>query len=201
MKHIRTLLWVFVGLAFIGFIALSLPKKDNTSPIAVPVAGFNQGKNFTLTTHKNSIFNSQTDIPEGHFALIFFGFTHCPVICPTELQKFAVIMDILDPSLSEKLTPLFITIDPERDTVEVLKDYVPLFHPSIIGLTSDVKTIHRTLDDWKVYYTKVNDPDLSDYTMDHSTFAYLVDNKMTIHAIFKMSDSAEKIATFLETKL
>lgn len=194
MKNIRYALWGFVAIAFIGFIALNLPKKDqtNNTPI-MPIAGFNQGQHFTLTTHEDKTFNSDEKIKDGNYALIFFGFTHCPVICPTELQKFGEIMDGLSSNTAQKITPLFITIDPERDTVAVIKDYVPLFHEDIIGLTGNVETIHHILDEWKVFYTKVNDPQFTEYTMDHSTYAYLVDHNMSIKALFRMKNTPEQI--------
>lgn len=195
MKKLQFILWGVVALAFIGFIALSLPKKETpqSSSTAMPLAGFNQGSHFTLTDHNGNVFNSDEKIVSGHYALIFFGFTHCPVICPTELQKFAEIMDDLPAGIASKIQPLFITIDPERDTIKVLKDYVPLFHPSIIGLTGDINNVHNVLKSWKVFYTKVNDPEFTEYTMDHSTYAYLVDHNMTIKSLFRMKNTSGEI--------
>ncbi len=197
MKNIRYALWAFVALAFVGFIALNLPEQSeqDSNEVIAPLAGFNQGAHFTLTSHTGNEFNSDVEIKDGNYALIFFGFTHCPVICPTELQKFAEIMDELPTQTADKITPLFITIDPERDSVDALQQYVPLFHEKIIGLTGDVETIHTVLDDWKVFYTKVNDPQFTEYTMDHSTYAYLVDHNMTIKALFRMKNTSAQISS------
>ena len=202
MKNLRFVLWGVVALAFIGFFIISLPKKDTSlSSIAMPLAGFNQGTHFVLTDHHGDEFNSDDKITEGHYAMIFFGFTHCPVICPTELQKFAEIMDELPQDIAKRIHPLFITIDPERDTVEVLKDYVPLFHPSITGLTGNVKMLHDVLKSWKVFYTKVNDPEFTEYTMDHSTYAYLVDHNMTIKSLFRMKNTSDDIVANISKTL
>ena len=198
MKHLRIILWALAGTAFLVFIALALPR-DNQNTMSEtmsfqPVAGFNQGSDFQLTSHTGKVFDSRNDIHDDEYALIFFGFTHCPVICPTELQKFSETMDMLSDEAALKIKPLFITIDPERDTVDVMREYVPLFHPAIIGLTGDVATVHGILDEWKVFYSKVNDPQMNDYTMDHSTYSYLVDSDMKILSVFRMQATAEEIA-------
>lgn len=198
MKNIRIILWGVVAVSVLGFIFLGLPKKhENSNSHAVsiqPVAGFDRGSHFALTTQTGEEFNTQSDIPENGYALIFFGFTHCPVICPTELQKFAEVMDILPEDTASKISPLFITIDPERDSVDVMRGYVPLFHPSIVGLTGNVENVHAILNEWKVYFAKVDDPSMSSYTMDHSTYSYLVDHDMRILAMFRMNATAENIA-------
>jgi len=194
LKYLKYGLWALVAICFVGFIAVSLPVKKNTdiAPIQ-PIAGFNKGAHFKLTSHTGELFDSQKSFIDGDHALLFFGFTHCPVICPTELQKMAEILDGLPVDVAEKVKSLFITIDPERDTASVLKSYVPLFHENIIGLTGDPKNVKSVLGAWKVFYTKVNDPEFTDYTMDHSTYIYLVDHNMTIKAIYRMKNTPEQI--------
>lgn len=201
MKKIRIALWVLVAAAFTGFVIMNLPAKQtgDETPTIMPIAGFNKGAHFALTTHEGQPFDSTKDISEGEYGLIFFGFTHCPVICPTELQKFATIIDSLPADIAGKIHPTFITIDPERDTVEVLKDYVPLFHPKILGLTGDVEKVHAILNDWKVYFTKVDDPQFTEYTMDHSTYSYLVDADMNILGIYRMQNTEQQIVENIKT--
>ena len=197
MKHLRLALWVCVAIAVVGFIFINLPQEageTTTSSSMIPPAGFNQGAPFTLIDHNGDVFNSTERIAEGQYGLFFFGFTFCPVICPTELQKFSDIMDQLPTDVASKVTPVFITIDPERDTPQVLKDYVAHFHPSLIGVTGDVDKVHQVLNEWKVYYNKVDDPSLSEYTMDHSTYAYLVNHDMQIVALYRMNATAGQIA-------
>jgi len=194
MKNIRYALWILVAVALVGFIALNLPQKNTIESLEItPIAGFNQGSHFTLRDHNGDLYRSQNNIAEGEFALIFFGFTNCPVICPTELQKMAEILDDLPADKAAKIHPLFITVDPERDTVQTLADYVPLFHERIVGLTGRPANVWPVLDQWKVYYTKVDDPQFTEYTMDHSTYAYLVDDKMQIVALYRMKNTADQI--------
>ena len=103
-------------------------------------------------------------------------------------------MDMLPEHIANRVTPLFITIDPDRDTVETMQEYVSMFHPSIIGLTGNPQEVHKVLNNWKVYYSKVEDPSLNGYTMDHSTYSYLVDTNMNMLALFRMQATADDIA-------
>lgn len=199
MKKIRVGLWVLVVILAVGFIALNLPsKKSNEADISVGVAGFNQGAHFALIDQNGAPFDSAEKIIDGHYALLFFGFTHCPAICPTELQKMAEVMDSLSPDVAAKITPIFMTIDPERDTVDDMHRYVPQFHEKIVGLTGDVDAVHKTLKNWKVFYTKVNDPAYEEYTMDHSTYSYLVDQNMKIVALYRLKNTAAEITNSIE---
>lgn len=192
MRHFIWILCCIVVITLAAILYVDFPtENDSHSPINVHLQ---KGKHFTLTGHTGETYDSDNHIREGDYALIFFGFTHCPVICPTELQKFAQVMDLLPKETAAKIQPLFITIDPDRDTVEALAQYMPLFHPAILGLTGEVADIHRVLDDWKVYYKKIDNPDYSSYTMDHSTYAYVVDHTMAVRALFRMRTNAKDIA-------
>jgi protein SCO1/2 len=108
----------------------------------------------------------------GKLMLIYFGFTYCPDICPTDLQNIGLALDKLGEA-AEHVQPLFITVDPARDTAEHLNDYVPMFHPRLIGLTGAAAAIHKAATAYRVYYAKVPLKD-DDYTVDHSSFIYLV---------------------------
>jgi protein SCO1/2 len=106
--------------------------------------------------------------------VIYFGYTYCPDICPTDLQAIAQAVHTLDPT-GATIQPLFITIDPERDTPEHLAQYVPSFSPWLIGLTGSLDAVRRVALAYKVYYAKALLPARSDYTIDHTGFIYLVD--------------------------
>jgi cytochrome oxidase Cu insertion factor (SCO1/SenC/PrrC family) len=109
----------------------------------------------------------------GKLLLVYFGFTHCPDVCVTDLQAIGLALDQLD-AAADAVQPLFITLDPERDTPHHLADYVPSFHPRLIGLSGDATTIRQAARAYKVYYAKVPIKD-ADYTIDHSAFIYLMD--------------------------
>src|SRR5262249_481641 len=106
--------------------------------------------------------------------LVYFGFTYCPRIRPTDLQSMSGAIDRLG-AAGEAVQPLFITVDPERDTPEHLADYVTMFHPRLIALTGDAAAIRDAARAYRVYYAKAPTADGSDYTVDHSDFIYLMD--------------------------
>jgi len=110
----------------------------------------------------------------GKYMLVFFGFTHCPDICPAELQVMAAALDELGPKANE-IIPIFITLDPERDTPMVVSDYVTNFSPRFVGLTGSSEQIAAAAKAYRVVYSKFQqDNSSSDYSIDHSAFVYLM---------------------------
>ena len=103
----------------------------------------------------------------GLFQLIAFGYTYCPDVCPTTLVEMAAILKQLGDQ-AERLQPIFITVDPERDTAKVLKTYTEFFDPRIIGLTGSPALVRRAADNFKIRYAKVQEPGAVNYAMDHS---------------------------------
>lgn len=137
------------------------------------VTGASFGKDFALTDH-NGQRRTLADF-KGKVVTLFFGFTHCPDVCPTTLGEMAVVMKELGPDAG-RLQVLFVTVDPERDTAEVLKRYVPAFHPSFLGLTGNTEDIARTAKEFKIFFQKQNLPN-GGYTMDHSAGTYILDGE------------------------
>lgn len=130
------------------------------------------GGPFTLTD-QNGRKVSEKDFL-GRYMLVFFGFTYCPDICPTELQVMTAALDAMGPG-AEKIQPVFITIDPERDTPEVMKAYVENFSPRLIGLTGTPEDIAAVAKAYRVYYAKApNQASPESYLMDHSSIIYLM---------------------------
>lgn len=110
----------------------------------------------------------------GRYMLIFFGFTHCPDICPSELQVMAGALDQLG-DMSAKIVPIFITLDPERDTPEAVGAYVKNFSPNIVGLTGSVEAVAAAAKAYRVSFSKFQNQDGGkDYTIDHTALAYLM---------------------------
>ena len=131
--------------------------------------------------------------------IVYFGFTYCPDICPTDLQEIGRAIDQLGEA-GERIQPLFITLDPERDTADHLKDYVGLFHPRLIGLTGSAAAVREAADAYKVYYRKVETgPDA--YTVDHSAFIYLIDAQGRYLGFFPPNTPAERMLTILRPHL
>ena len=130
------------------------------------------GGPFELTDHTGKRVTDQDF--RGKYTVIFFGFTFCPDVCPSALQVMSAALDKIGPK-AERITPLFISVDPERDTPAQLATYVQSFHPRLIGLTGSPEDIARVVKAYRVYAKKVEDPKSSaGYTYDHSSIIYVM---------------------------
>ena len=174
--RLRLALYVAAGLALGAFAAVVL--LPNVSERLFPPLKINSvgralvGGPFTLTDHSGQRV-SDTDF-RGKFLLVIFGYTFCPDVCPSELQLISAALDALGPK-AERIVPLFITVDPERDTPGQLATYVQSFHPRLIGLTGTGSEIAAVAKEYRVYVRKAPDPkSTAGYSMDHSALIYLM---------------------------
>ncbi|EPY83630.1 hypothetical protein CB1_000547004 [Camelus ferus] len=144
-------------------------EKERRRSIGKPLLG----GPFSLTTHTGEPKTNKDYL--GQWVLIYFGFTHCPDICPEELEKMIQVVDEIDsiPTLPN-LTPLFITIDPERDTKEAIANYVKEFSPKLIGLTGTKEEIDQVARAFRVYYSPGPKDEDEDYIVDHTIIMYLI---------------------------
>jgi cytochrome oxidase Cu insertion factor (SCO1/SenC/PrrC family) len=149
------------------------------------------GGPFALIDH-NGQRRTDADF-RGKHMLIYFGFTFCSDVCPTDLMAIARAMDELGPA-SEALQPLFITVDPEKDRPEQLKEYVRLFHPGLIGLTGDASQIRKLTSAYKVYYAKSQPLKPLDRGIDHTGFVYLMSRDGGYLGFFPPGTSADRMA-------
>ncbi len=154
------------------------------------------GGDFILNDYNNQEFNSNK--LKGKLSLVYFGFTYCPDVCPTTMQKLSVVLEVLD-KYHIDINPVFITIDPNRDSAALLKEYLNHFHPKIIGLTGSENQIKHVADLFKVYYTKAKSSvdNADDYMIDHSSFSYLMDKNGNYLKHFYLTSSAEEIVEFI----
>ena len=138
--------------------------------------------NFELTDHNGNRVRLTDYTKSGKIVLLFFGYTHCPDVCPMALETMAKVMKNLSQQEAQRVQVLFISVDPERDTPEVLKSYVPYFHPTFIGLRGTEEEIRKTAQEYKAYYRKVEGQSSSGYLVDHTATIYLItpDNKIKI---------------------
>jgi protein SCO1/2 len=148
------------------------------------------GGPFELTAHTGERVSSEQAI-DGP-TLLYFGYTWCPDVCPFDTADMAEATRILA-ERGVDATPVFISIDPARDTPEALSDYVESLHPEMIGLTGSDEEIAGVARDWKVYYAKVGD-DPRDYLMDHSTFTYLAAPEHGFLEVFRRETTPEEMA-------
>lgn len=140
---------------------------------ASPLAGTHLGGPFSLTDQDGKAVTEKSW--PGDYLLVFFGFTHCPDVCPTGLGKMAEALDALPAETLVQVQPLFVTLDPARDTAEQLKEYVKLFHPRLVGLTGTQQQIDAIIKAYRVYAQKqVIDGDDKNYMINHSSYTYLV---------------------------
>ena len=135
----------------------------------------------------------------GHPFLVFFGFTHCPDVCPTTLFEISEVLNQLGPD-AERVGALYITVDPERDTPQALKDYLSSFNPRLRGLTGDPAAIAAVLKNYRVYAKKVT-LEGSDYTMDHTAIVYLMDRDGRFVAPFNLKRKPGELAAELRRYL
>jgi protein SCO1/2 len=156
------------------------------------------GGPFQLTDQSGNV-RSERDF-RGRLMLVYFGFTYCPDICPTDLQAIGLAMDQLGTEAGD-VQPLFITLDPERDTQAHLAEYVPLFHPRLLGLTGSAEEVQNAADAYRVYYKRVDFDKADDYTVDHSAFIYLMDRDGKYLGFFPPGASAEKIVEMIRPHL
>jgi protein SCO1/2 len=140
-----------------------------SSPVAQQIAAI--GGPFKLTNQDGQVVTDQ-DL-KGHPFLVFFGFTHCPDVCPTTLFEVSEILRALGPD-ANRARALFITVDPERDTPAVMKDYLSSFDPHLSGLTGDPEEIAAVAKAYRVYFKRVP-LEQGGYTMDHTAIVYLMD--------------------------
>ena len=189
-----------IALAGLGALLILLFIQPPTPP--APPAYNNQisiGGAFVLRDHHNNRVTQADFI--GNYMLIYFGFTYCPDVCPTSLQIMASALDELEktaPQKAARITPLLVSVDPQRDTPSALANYVAAFHPRLIGLTGTQAQIDTMLRAYKVYAAKVaDDTSTAAYTIDHSSFFYLMgpDGKFIRH--FDHNTSPEKMARLL----
>jgi protein SCO1/2 len=130
----------------------------------------------------------------GKFAVIYFGFTHCPDVCPDELEKMSKAISKMDlmPGVGAMVTPIFISVDPKRDTPEAVKTYIKEFHPRFRGLTGTDEQIRQAAKAYRVYYA-IGESDGEDYLVDHSIFFFLMDPEGTFLDFYGRQSTAEDI--------
>jgi protein SCO1/2 len=137
----------------------------------------------------------------GRFMLVYFGYTWCPDFCPMSLTTMVQALDLLAPEQAAQVVPVLITVDPGRDTVEQLAEYVPLFHPRLVGLTGTPEQTAAAARAYRVYFNKVEEGDPDAYLMDHSTFIYLMGPEGEYRRHFGASATPEEVAEGLRAEL
>lgn len=194
-KGQRRGLWALASVAVLGLGAAlvwqarapqDLPATRITGEAAITNA-------YALTDHTGRAVTAETFA--GQWQLVFFGFTYCPDICPTTLAYMASVMDLLGKDAKE-VAPIFITVDPQRDTVGVMADYVTAFHPALFGLTGTEAQVAEAATNFRVFYERAEDEAAPDgYLMAHSGYIYLMRPEGRFEAVFREGDQPPEVLT------
>jgi protein SCO1/2 len=197
----RLISFIVVGFligALIGVGVLLITTPQGLQPVESSGAALIGGP-FSLTGTDGKTVTDQDFL--GRYMIVFFGFTHCPEICPAELQVIAQTLDKLGDK-AKNVVPVFITLNPERDTPQVMAEFVKSFGPNFVGLTGTSDQIAAAAKAYRIAYTKIEDKNSpGDYSIDHSALAYLMDPQGRYLAHFTYGTSpdemAEKLGRFL----
>lgn len=195
----RGLIALFLGLAvLLGVLAYDFRAFFPSGLQGEQVAPVSIGGAFTLTD-QNGVVRHAQDF-RGKLMLVYFGYTFCPDACPTALQDMSRAIDLMGDKGND-VQPIFITIDPARDTVEQMKLYASNFHPRLIALTGTPEQVDEAAKAYRVYYAKGKSTGGDDYLMDHTVFIYLMgrDGKYLSH--FLPGATAEQMAAAMEQRL
>ncbi len=156
------------------------------------LTGASWGRDFSLQDPEGRT-RSLADF-RGKYVMLFFGFTHCPDVCPTALTRAKEVKRLLGAD-AERLQVIFVTVDPERDTATLLREYTAAFDPSFLGLRGDAGATKRTAAEFKAFYEKV--PTGAGYTVNHSAFTYVFDAQGRLRLAMQHTQSAEQYAADL----
>lgn len=173
-----------------GFLSGCTPDKPQFKSIDLTGADYAQG--FSLADH-NGQLRTLKDFA-GKVVVVFFGFTQCPDVCPTSMAELAQVKQLLGPD-GDKLQAIFITVDPERDTPEMLKAYMGNFDPTFLALRPTPEQLPQVAKDFKIYYKKVDGKTQGSYTMDHSAGSYIFDEKGRIRLYNRYGSGADVLAS------
>jgi len=187
LKRVRIVLWAACAVAALALLSVGLLELTQRADRVGALQGSGIGGPFKLAATTGGVLSS--DDLKGKRYLIFFGFTRCPEVCPTTLSDISTWLDALGPN-GKELKAYFISIDPERDTVASMKDYLSSFTDQIVGLSGTPDEIASVAKEFRVFYAKHPLKD-GDYTMDHSAVIYLMDRQGRLAGTLTYGDSKD----------
>jgi cytochrome oxidase Cu insertion factor (SCO1/SenC/PrrC family) len=199
MRKVRLVLHGLIPVvALLGLAAWWLGA-DRAVRIVEDATAVSVGGPFEMLDHRGRVVTEQVLL--SRYTLIYFGYTSCPDVCPTELNTMAQAIDTLPPKQAARVQPMFVTVDPERDTVAVLGAYVAAFHPRMIGLTGIAEQVAAIKKAYRVYSRSLEKDDDGSYLVDHSTFIFLIGPDGRFLELLRPQLSIEEMADRLRRRL
>ena len=187
-----------VGIVAAFTLAACQPAPQSPTFQAANITGVDLARDFRLTDHNGQV-RTLADF-KGKVVAIFFGYTHCPDVCPTTLSDFAAALQQLGPQ-ANRVQVIFVTLDPQRDTPELLKQFVPAFNPDFLGMFTDAESLKQLASEFKVVYQKTSVKAADDYLIDHSAGTYVYDPQGRLRLLVPYGSSPDAIAQDLKTLL
>jgi protein SCO1/2 len=192
--------WLSAVCAVVMAFALAGCQPDPRPPAfqATDITGAAFARDFRLTDHNGRV-RTLADF-RGKVVAVFFGYTHCPDVCPTTLSDFAAALQQLGPQ-AERVQVIFVTVDPQRDTPDLLRQFVPAFNPGFLGMFTDAETLKKLAQEYKVVYQQTSVKAADDYLIDHSAGTYVYDPQGRLRLLMPYGSSPDAIAQDLRTLL
>ncbi len=187
-----------VLLLSMALLALASCSPDKPKFNGIDVTGADYAKGFTLTD-QNDQTRSLSDF-KGKVVVLFFGYTQCPDVCPTSMAELAEVKRLLGTD-GDKLQGVFVTVDPARDTTELLKAYMTNFDPTFVAFVPTADELPVVAKQFKIYYKKVDGPTPTSYTMDHSAGSYVYDTQGNLRLYSRYGSGAKVLAQDIQTLL
>ena len=185
-------------LSALAVLALGACSPDKPKFNAIDITGADYAKGFTLTDH-NGQSRSLSDF-KGKVVVLFFGYTQCPDVCPTSMVELAEVKRLMGAD-GDKLQGVFVTVDPVRDTAELLKAYMANFDPTFVAFIPTPEQLAVVAKDYKIYYKKVDGKTPTSYTMDHSAGSYVYDTQGNLRLYSRYGVGAQVLAQDIQTLL
>ena len=162
------------------------------------ITGADYGKDFRLTDHTGKV-RTLGDF-KGRVVVMFFGYTHCPDVCPTTMAEMRQVLEKLGED-GKKVQVIFVSVDPERDTPALLAQYVPAFDPGFLGMVTDLENTQKTAKDFKVFFQKVKGKTPDNYSMDHTAGSYVFDPQGRLRLFVRHGGDTAPLVADLKTLL
>ena len=199
VAHVAHRCLLVAGLCGAVLVSGCKPESGSVAFNSTDITGAEFAGGFSLVDHQGQA--RQLGDFRGKVVVLFFGFTHCPDVCPTTLAEFNAVLDRLEQAAAERVQVLFVTVDPERDTQEVLSGYVTAFNPAFIGLTGTPEQIADVAREFRIIYKKVDGTRPGTYSVDHSAGTYIFDTEGRVRLYARYGQDQQSLAEDIERLL